>query len=230
MSSQSGSSSWLKTYLMSSIGKKQLMAISGLGLSGFTIGHLAGNFLIYVGPEAFNTYGYKLTSNPLIYVAEAGLLFMFMLHLGLAIRLTMENNAARTEKYYMKVKTGRGSTFASSTMIYTGLLMLAFIITHLLHFKFGAHYEIEHSGVKMRDIYRLVTESFQNPGYVAWYVICMIAIGIHLSHGIQSTFQSLGINHPKYTPIIKKVGCITSIVIAIGFSSIPLWSFFQGVK
>ncbi|MFZ4715709.1 MAG: succinate dehydrogenase cytochrome b subunit [Bacteriovoracaceae bacterium] len=230
MSSHTSSCSWLKTYLSSSVGKKQLMAISGLGLTGFTVGHLAGNFLIYVGPEAFNTYGHKLTSNPLIYGAEAGLMVLFLMHLGLALRLTIENNAARPQKYFMKVKTGRGGTFASSSMIYTGLIMFLFIISHLLHFKFGAFYEIDHSGVHMRDIYRLVMEAFQNPGYVAWYVISMIAIGIHLSHGIQSTFQSLGVNHPKYTPFIKKVGDVSAIFIAIGFSSIPLWAYFQGVK
>jgi succinate dehydrogenase / fumarate reductase cytochrome b subunit len=206
------------------------MAMSGLGLSGFTIAHLTGNFLLFAGPEAFNTYGYKLTSNPLIYVAEMGLIVMFLMHIGMALRLTMENNAARPQKYYMKVKTGRGAGFASSSMIYTGLIIFAFVITHLLHFKFGAYYEIEHSGVVMRDLYRLVMESYQSPLAVTWYVVAMIALGIHLSHGLHSLFQSLGINHPKYTPMITKAAYILSSFITVGFSSIPLWAYFQGVK
>jgi succinate dehydrogenase / fumarate reductase cytochrome b subunit len=222
--------SWFKTYACSSVGKKQIMALTGLGLSLFTIAHLTGNFLLFVGPEAFNAYGYKLTSTPLIYVAEAGLLGMLLAHMGLAIRLTIENNAARPEKYFMKVKTGRGAGFASSTMIYTGFIIFLFIVTHLLHFKFGAYYEFELDGVAVRDLYRLVMEGFQNPLCVTWYIISMIAVGIHLSHGIQSTFQSFGVNHPKYTPIIKKIGCFLAFAIAIGFSSIPLWAYFQGVR
>lgn len=222
--------SWVKNYFSSSIGKKQVMALTGLGLSGFTVSHLLGNFLIYVGPEAFNLYGHKLTTNPAIYIAEAGLSLLFLVHMGLAIRLTIENHSARPQKYYMKTKTGRGATFASSTMVYTGMIMLAFIISHLLHFKFGAVYKATYNGVEMRDLHRLVMETFTNPGYVIWYIISMIAIGIHLSHGIQSTFQSFGMNHPKYTPLIEKIGTAIAIFVAVGFSSIPIWAFVQGAK
>lgn len=221
---------FIKTYLASSIGKKQIMALTGLALSGFTVSHLLGNFLIFLGPEVFNLYGHKLTTNPAIYIAEAGLTVLFLVHMGMAIRLTIENNAARPQKYYMKIKTGRGASFASSTMVYTGMILFAFIISHLLHFKFGAHYSANYNGVEMRDLHRLVMETFTNPGYVIWYIISMIAIGIHLSHGIQSTFQSFGINHPKYTPLIEKIGTAVAIFVAVGFSSIPIWAFVQGAK
>ncbi|MFZ8934819.1 MAG: succinate dehydrogenase, partial [Bacteriovoracaceae bacterium] len=118
----------LKRYLGSSITKKQLMAITGLSLCLFLLGHLIGNCLIYVGPEAFNTYGHTLITNPLIYVAEAGLAAMFLIHIVLAIKLTMENKAARPVNYYMKKSSGRGETFASNTMPYTGLIILIFLV------------------------------------------------------------------------------------------------------
>lgn len=219
-----------KVYLQSSIGKKQIMAITGLMLSGFTLTHLMGNFLLIDGAEVFNNYGHKLMTNPLIYIAEAGLVVLFLVHMGLAIKLTIENNSARPEKYFMKTRTGKGATLPSSTMIFTGMIILFFIVSHLIHFKFGAYYEAEYAGVRMRDLYKLVMESFQNPMYVAWYVICMFALAMHLNHGIQSTFQSLGINHPKYTPFIQKAGIIMSISIGLGYSAIPIWAFIKGVR
>lgn len=220
--------SFLCSFLNSSVGKKQIMALTGLGLIGFLLGHLAGNMLLFVGADAFNFYGHKLTSNPLIYVAEAGLLAMFLTHIGLAFKLVLENNAARPQKYYMKSKTGRGSTFASSTMPYTGLIILVFVISHLMHFKYGAYYTTIVDGVEMRDLYRVVIEYFRNPIWVGWYVFAMLALGLHLSHGFQSTFQSLGINHPKYTPIIKKIGCGLCAIISIGFSVLAVYSHIKG--
>ena len=116
------------TYFAASIGKKQLMALTGFGLIGFTVTHLLGNFLILAGPDAFNLYAHTLVSNPLIYVAEAGLLGMFLGHIGLAVVLKLQNMSARPQAYHVKVKTGRGETFASSTMPYTGLIILIFLI------------------------------------------------------------------------------------------------------
>ncbi|MAX67039.1 MAG: succinate dehydrogenase cytochrome b subunit [Bacteriovoracaceae bacterium] len=214
-------------YFTSSIGKKQIMALTGFGLVGFTLSHLLGNLLIFLGPDAFNFYAYKLTSNPLIYVAEAGLLGMFLLHICLAVILKLQNMAARPHGYYVKNRTGRGETIASATMPYTGLILLVFIIIHLLNFKFGSNYPTTVDGVQMRDLYRTVVEYFANPLYVVWYVFAMLALGLHTSHGFQSMFQSWGINHSKYTPIIQAASLAYGVVVAFGFSALAIFCHFQ---
>lgn len=215
------------SYFTSSIGKKQIMALTGFGLIGFTLTHLLGNFLILVGPDAFNFYAYKLTSNPLIYVAEAGLAGMFLGHILLAIVLKLQNSAARPVAYFTKVKTGRGETFASSTMPYTGIVLLVFLIIHLLNFKFGTQYETTVDGVAMRDLYRTVVEYFANPLYVTWYVFAMLCLGLHTSHGFASMFQSWGINHPKYNNIIKTSSLGYGLFVAVGFSTCAIFCHFQ---
>ncbi len=210
-------------YFTSSIGKKQIMALTGFGLVGFTMAHLLGNLLIFLGADAFNMYAYTLTSNPLIYVAEAGLVAMFVLHLVLAVFLKIENSSARPQAYYVKKKTGRGETFASVTMPYTGLVILVFIVLHLMNFKYGTHYTTMIDGLEVRDIFRTVVEYFANPLYVAWYVFAMIALGIHTSHGFQSMFQSWGVNHPKYTPTIHFVSLAYGLTVASGFSILAIY-------
>lgn len=214
-------------YFLSSVGKKQLMALTGFGLIGFTATHLLGNFLIFLGPDLFNKYAHTLTSNSLIYVAEAGLLAMFLGHITLAVVLKLQNRMARPKDYFLKVKTGRGETFASSTMPYTGVILLIFVILHLINFKYGSYYPTTVDGVQMRNLYQTVIEYFANPWYVAWYVFAMIALGIHTSHGFQSMFQSLGFNHDKYTPQIKLASAGYGVVVALGFSSLAIFSYFQ---
>lgn len=214
-------------YFTSSVGKKQIMALTGFGLVGFTAAHLLGNLLILVGPDAFNMYAYKLTSNPLIYVAEAGLVGMFMLHLFLAVILKLQNMAARPQGYFVKTKTGRGETFASSTMPYTGLIILVFVVIHLLNFKYGSNYPTTVDGIQMRDIYRTVIEYFADPLYVVWYVFAMLTLGLHTSHGFQSMFQSWGFNHPKYTPIIQTAALAYGLFVGLGFSILAIFCHFQ---
>lgn len=215
-------------FFSSSIGLKQLVGATGLALCGFLVTHMAGNFLILVSKDAFNTYAHKLTSNPLIYVAEAILAGLFLMHLGLAMRLAFENKAARPERYAVKRATGRGTTFASKTMPLTGLVILAFLISHLLNMKFGTYYETTLDGIVVRDLYRTVMEYFSDPLHTAWYVVAMVTAGIHTSHGFGSAFQSLGINHPKYNPLIKLLTKLYGLFIAVGFSGIAIWSFLQG--
>lgn len=214
--------------ITSSIVKKQLMGITGLLLCGFLVSHLLGNFLIFVGPEAFNTYAYKLTSTPLIYVAEAGLIALFLLHVGMAFRLTIENKMARPVGYYMKQPTGRGSTFASSTMPYTGIGIFVFVVLHIIHFKYGAYYSISHSGVEMRDLYRLVVEEFQSKTFTFGYIVAMGFVSLHVSHGFWSAFQSLGFNHPKYNTPLKALSLLYALAVFGGFSSLPIYCFLQG--
>jgi len=220
--------SHLYTYLKTSIVKKQIMGLTGLLLCGFLISHLAGNCLIYVGPKAFNSYAHALVSNPLIYVAEAILASIFLVHIGLGITLTMQNKAARPVGYYVKTKTGRGATFASSTMPYTGIIILLFLIWHIVNFKFGTYYEVTHDGIVMRDLYRLLIEYFHNPLHVAGYIFAMLAMGIHLSHGFWSAFQSVGFNHPKYNCLIKCGAKVFAVAMTLGFSALPVFCYFKG--
>lgn len=212
----------------SSIVKKQVMGVTGLLLCGFLIGHLAGNLLIYVGPEAFNKYAHTLTSNPLIYGAEAGLIALFFSHLFLAGTLTLENKTARPVNYYVRMPTGRGSTLASSTMPYTGAVVLVFVVLHILQFKYGAYYSTTYDGVEMRDLYKLVLEHFQSPIAVIWYIVSMICITFHLWHGAWSAFQSIGFGHPRYTPLLRVAAKGLALLLGVGFSSFPIYCYMQG--
>jgi len=153
---------------------------------------------------------------------------MFLVHIGLAVVVTLENKAARPVSYYVKAKTGRGASFASSTMPYTGLIILIFLVWHIINFKFGPHYEITHDAIVMRDLYRLLLEYFSNPVHVFSYVFAMIALGIHLSHGFWSAFQSLGFNHPKYNCTLKCAAKVFAVAMALGYSALPIFCYFKG--
>lgn len=216
-------------YCRSSIGRKHLVAITGLLLCGFLVGHLTGNFLLLVGPDAFNLYAHKLISlGALLYVIEAILAGIFLLHLYLAIRLTLENKKAGG-KYQVKKWTGRGITFMSATMPYTGMVLLIFLILHLMNLKFGTNYPTVVDGIEMRDLYRTTLEYFQNPMNVAWYVFSMICAALHTAHGFGSAFQSLGLNHPKYYPKIKIISYLYALLVGGGFSFLSIWAYIKGV-
>lgn len=204
------------------------MGVTGLLLCGFVISHLLGNFLLLAGSDAFNKYSYALTSNPLIYLAELILGLIFISHVVMAMKLVMENRAARPIQYYSRKHSGRGATFASSTMPISGIITLVFIVVHILGLKFGTHYDTEVNGVVMRDMYRTTIEYFQDPLHVLFYVIAVSTLGFHVSHGFWSAFQSLGLNHPKYLPKIKCISALFGILVAIGFSSLAIFCYFQG--
>lgn len=215
-------------FLASSIGTKLLIALTGLSLFGFLITHLLGNLVALRGPVAFNHYSHALVSNPLILVAEAGLALLFALHVFKAVTNWASNNGARPVAYQRKVGAGHTSrkSLASSTMIVSGPIIFLFVVLHLRTFKFGAYYAAEEPGV--RDLYRLLMEVFQNPLQVAFYVVAMIVILLHLRHGISSALQTLGVNHPRYTPMLLKGGTLLAFLIGIGFALIPVWAYFAG--
>lgn len=215
-------------YFRSSIGRKQLVAITGLLLCGFLVSHLTGNLLLLVSSDAFNLYAHKLASlGGLLYVIEGVLAVIFALHLGLAIKLNIENAKSRG-KYNMKTKTGRGTTFMSQTMPITGLILLAFLISHLMNLKFGTYYETTIDGVVMRDLTKTTIEYFQSVGAVIWYVVAMAAAGLHTAHGFASAFQSMGWNHGKYMKNVKRLGYLYAIVIAGGFAFLAVWCHVKG--
>ncbi|NDD92286.1 hypothetical protein EBZ37_09400, partial [bacterium] len=149
----------------SSIGKKKLVGLTGLLISLFTLSHMAGNLLMFVGPDAYNTYSHKLVTNPAIYLAEAGLVAFFLIHIALTVQLTRANRAARPVGYAGSASGVKKTSFAAKTAILSGALLLAFVVLHLQTFKFGEVYTTTVDGVEMRDIYRLVVEKFHQPGY-----------------------------------------------------------------
>lgn len=219
-------------YFCSSIGRKQLVALTGLALCGFLVSHLMGNFLLLAGPDAFNLYAHKLVSmGPLLYLAEAGLLVIFLTHLGLAIKLNIENLDSRggTKRYSLKKRTGRGTTIMSQTMPWTGLVLLVFIILHLLSLKFGTYYEVEIDGVVMRNIYKTTMEYFSRPVNAGWYVFAMICAALHTAHGFASAFQSMGWNHGKYFKNVKRLGYLYAILVGGGFAFLSVWAYMKGV-
>ena len=209
----------------SSIGTKFLIAFTGLALFGFLVTHLAGNLLILAGPGAFNAYSHKLISNPLIYVAEAGLALLFVVHIWKTVGNYVRNRGARPVAYEVKKPAGHTSrkTLSSTWMIFSGTMILIFLVLHIKTLKFGAYYASAEPGV--RDIYRLTVETFNKPGYVIWYVVAMILVGMHLRHGIASALQSLGAFPDGMKRKVLTAGAIVAVLIAGGFALIPVWVY-----
>lgn len=212
-------------FFKSTIGRKQLVAIAGLGLALFVFSHMAGNMLILVNPKAYNLYGHTLITNPLIYFAEAGLVTIFFLHAILAIVLALKNWNSRGTRYASGSQKTKPKLF-SSTMWFQGLVIFAFVILHLLTFKYGKHYTINYDGLEVRDLHRLVVEVFEQPVYVVGYVFALLLMFAHLAHGFGSVFQSLGICPVKYGSTINKISFLYSFVVVGGFLSQPLYVYF----
>jgi succinate dehydrogenase / fumarate reductase cytochrome b subunit len=211
-----------RNVLSSSVGTKVLIALTGIALVLYLILHLVGNALVFLGPETFNGYSHRLLSNPLIIPIELGLLAIFVLHIFKTVKMYIDNRRARPTGYEMKRMAGHTSrkSIASTTMIWTGLVTLAFVVIHLKQFKFGELYTVGETEV--RDLYRLEMELFENPVTVAFYVVAMLLIGFHLRHGISSSLQSLGVDDPRWTPRFLAFGTILALVIAGGLGIIPV--------
>ena len=216
---------WIIKYLTSSIGKKQIMGVSGACLALFILGHMVGNLQLINMDQAaaqahFNAYSQLLTGmKPLIYFVELGLVALFIIHVGLAIRLKIENRKARgPEAYEVNARKGH-KTFASFTMIWSGIFVLGFVIQHLMVLKFGDYYMYENEkGEIIRDMWLTTIDMFASPFWAAFYLISMFVVGMHLFHAISSAFQTMGIAHQKWTPIIDKLGIAYSLIVALGFA------------
>ncbi len=216
---------WIIKYLTSSIGKKQIMGCTGAMIALFIFGHMIGNLqLVNLDQSAaqahYNAYTQLLTGmKPIIYFIEIGLIAIFFIHVFLAIKLKLENRKARgPEAYEVNARKGH-KTFASFTMIWSGLFVLGFVIQHLMVLKFGTHYLYENeAGEVIRDMWLTTIDMFANPIWTVFYLISMFVIGMHLFHAIASAFQTLGIAHQKWTPIIEIIGVVYSVVVALGFA------------
>ena len=215
------------SFFSSTVGSKILIGLTGLLLFGFLIAHLAGNLSLLAGPNAFNTYAYKLESlGPLVYLAEAGLVALFLLHIVKTLGTYRRNAQARPAGYQESKWAGHTSrkTWSSTTMALTGLFILFFVVVHVRTFKFGPWYVDAATG--HRDLYRLVAEIYQNPLYVGFYIVAMGLIGMHLNHGLSSATQSLGLSNQRIGRSLVLGGRVLAVVIAGGFALLPLYMYF----
>ena len=208
---------------------KLLIGVTGFALFVYLIVHIIGNVMVFFGPDVFNNYAYTLEGNPLIPIIEIGLLLIFLVHVYKTVSMFLANQSARPVRYSKKKFAGRPSrkTIASATMIFSGLWLLVFIVIHVKAFRYGVEYEWPAGG---RDLYRLEMENFANPLVVAFYVVSMLVVGSHLWHGISSSLQSLGLDHPRWTPRVLIAGKAVAVLIAGGFIVIAVWAYLAGAR
>ena len=222
---------WLTNYLTSSIGRKLTMSLTGLFMILFLVVHLLGNFQLLHDDqgEAFNKYTYFMTHFPLIKMISYGLYAFIIIHTIQGLALWSANRKAKGQTYAVKTRP-EGVTWASGNMALLGTLILAFLIIHMAQFWGQMHfgdvstkaYSDFQSGEPIKDLYTLVADAFKNPAMIVLYVIGQAVLAFHLWHGFQSAFQTIGVNHPKYTPTIKFVGKAFSILVPFGFAVIPV--------
>jgi succinate dehydrogenase / fumarate reductase cytochrome b subunit len=216
-----------KKLWLSSISHKYIVALAGIFLMLFLVAHLSTNLLMLTGDrEAFDKAVEFLTTNPLMKVMEYALFAGFIIHILLGVTVYIKNLKARPVNYKM-AQNSETSAF-SKFMIHTGVIILVFLVIHFVHFffvKLGLAPVPEGAADKL-DFYTMSQIVFSNGLYSLIYVVCMIFLGFHLKHAFQSAFQTLGLNHPRYFPIIKAVGTIYAIAIFVGFSSIPIYFYF----
>ena len=221
----------LSKLLTSSIFKKYLMGASGLALLGFVCVHLVGNLtLLLPDGMVFNSYAHHLESmGPLLYLAELGLIGIFLLHILMGVVVWLSAKRARPVGYSMEVTKGGNSksNLSSRNMLLLGVVIFVFVILHLWHFKYGAHYETDLHGVTVRDLHKLVAEEFQKPWWVLIYVGFMVFLGFHLRHGVWSAIQSLGVMPKRYLNVIYILGSIVGVLLALGFLLLPIWLYIN---
>lgn len=212
---------WAVRALGSSVGCKLIMAATGVMLVGFIVGHLAGNLLIFAGPEALNSYAKGLHDlGAVLWAARGGLLVAFVAHIATGKRLMTLERAAKPIKY--RVKTSVKASFASRYMALSGLTVLFFFFYHLAHFTFRYTHQQEFAGLHQFDVYSMMILSFRSPILVAFYVIAISFLAVHLNHGLQSLFQTLGFNHSKYDALVKTALPAVGYAVWLGFISIPV--------
>ena len=206
-------------YFESSVGRKLVMAVTGIVLFGFVVGHMIGNLQVYLGPAALNHYAEllrELGHGGLIWVVRSVLLAAVGLHVWAAVTLALENRAARPERY--RRLRHEASDYASRTMIWSGPLLAAFVVYHLLHFTVGS---VHHDFVT-GDVYHNVIAGFRVWPVAAFYIACMLALGLHMYHGVWSMLQTLGLNHPRYNAWRRAVAAFFTLIVVIGNISIPV--------
>jgi succinate dehydrogenase / fumarate reductase, cytochrome b subunit len=221
---------WLFRSLNSSVGKKGLMALTGLLLLGFLLGHLGGNFLLLQGEQSFNAYSHYLISHPLIIPIELGLLLIFVVHVGLAIRLSLENKFSRPVDYAAPLCETH-QKLSSATMLITGVALILFVVVHLIGIKYGpVYFTPAKDGTVIRDLYRLTLEYFKNPTMVLFYSAGMVILGVHLSHAFWSACQTLGLTSRKTSGPLKGLSLFLAVFLAGGYLALVLWASLERVN
>lgn len=206
-------------FWQSTNGKKVVMAVTGCILFLFVIGHLLGNLQVFEGPARINAYGRFLHNlGELLWIVRIVLIVAVVLHITATVQLALRNMKARPVGYSRKESIN--SSYASRTMYWSGPIVLAFVIFHLLQFTAG----YIHPGSQFieGDVYHNLVAGFQVWWVSAWYIFAIILLGFHLRHGIWSMFQSMGYNHPKHTPLLKKTAYVVAVLIVLGYISIPI--------
>jgi succinate dehydrogenase / fumarate reductase cytochrome b subunit len=215
----------LKHVIRSAVGRKLFMAATGIILFGFVVAHLLGNLSIYLGPEGINAYARQLHQlGPILWIFRLGLIGAAALHVLFGITLTLESRRARPVAYIRKKHLR--STLAGRTMIYSGLILATFIVFHLLHFTFraiGPQIEMLDGGVV--NVYRMIVDSFRQVGYTLAYVVAMVVLFFHISHGFASLFQTMGMNNDVTLPWMGRMSRIIAVILAAGYVSIPTLIF-----
>lgn len=205
--------------MSTSIGRKAVMAATGVILFGYVVGHMTGNLLVFVGPEAINEYGHFLHTflhGAGIWIARAVLGTSFVLHVWAATLLTIDNLSARPVGY--RQWSGRESTYASRTMVWSGPILLLFVFYHVAHLTFGG----PHPDFIEGDVYHNVVTGFRSPLASGIYIVSMLALSLHLYHGVWSMLQTLGLSHPKWNGLRFAFAAVSTIAVAAGNISIPL--------
>jgi succinate dehydrogenase / fumarate reductase cytochrome b subunit len=198
------------------VGKKQLMAVTGLLFLLFLATHLLGNLSIYGGPASFIAYAHGLHAlGKLLVAAEVGLVLALLVHVTTAVFLFFENRRARPVKYEVD-QSGGGRTLSSQAMPYTGLLILGFIGVHLATF---SHHFVDQT---TRNIFQIAVAVFSRKVYLAIYLLGVLVVAFHVRHGLWSAFQTVGASHPKYMPFIQRLSLVFAVIVALGFGSLPL--------
>lgn len=210
---------WLGRFLSSSLGRKYVMAATGLSLVLFLVAHLAGNATLFLGDDAFNAYAHALESNPLLPLAEAGLAGLFLVHVAFAVLLIVKNRAARLDKYRSELGKG-GKTIASATMAVTGPLVLVFLLVHLYDFRITKIFADDGY-----DLAVAVRERLASPLGATVYLAGLLALGLHLWHGFQSAFQTFGVGHPRWRRFVLWTGRAVALALMLGFMAFPIWLF-----
>ncbi len=208
-----------------SILKKYLMGLTGLGLALFVLLHMLGNLFIFAGDKAYNLYMHQMVNMEASSIIQVGLLSAFLLHIILAFILSVKNYFSRLKKYARAASGWKATAWYQKGLIAQGAVILVFVILHLITFKFGVHYKINYGNEEIRDLFRLVVEAFQNPITVVWYIVALLVLFIHLFHGLSSSFQSLGLNHPRFNKSIKGISLVYAVLVTVGYISLPLYVF-----
>lgn len=208
---------WVIRAFSTSVGKKQLMAVTGLLFLLFLATHLLGNLSIYGGSAAFVSYAERLHAlGNLLVVAEVGMALALIIHVSMAVILFFQNRRARPVNYAVDKSGGGGRTFSSQTMPYTGLLILAFLGVHLATF---SHHIVDQT---TRNIFQIAVAVFSRKVFLAIYLSGVVIVAFHVRHGLWSAFQTVGANHPKYLPFIQKASLVFAVIVGLGFGSLPL--------